>query len=450
MKQDRYTLTYRAAEVRQVMNWIGAGESGCLLGLRGAGKSNFLRFILRQEVRARYLGPAEADFTIIYVDLLALAQPAEWAVYELLLDRLLGQLRLLGPARESIEEITKLYQEVIRAKDALIGQRAIERCLALICQKSGRIVLLLDEFEAIFGHLDPALFRFLRAIRDTRKERLSYIVVATEELAELRDDLAGIDHFYRLVSRNVCGLGPYNEADARQMLRYLAGRRSLPLSEQGETRLIELSGGHASLLKSLLSLCRDANQEGDPAKLAEALLEKAAIRERCQRVWASLSASTQAALLTLAAGGQIEQQVNERLKRRGLIRASQAKMELFSPIFAGFVRQQAPAVAEHILISRSPRRVQLEERRIEDLTGLEFELLCYLYERQGRVCATDEIIENVYRKQHAQMTGGVSDEALQQLISRLRAKIEPDRSQPRYILTVRGEGYKFVMTTKGD
>jgi len=35
--------------------------------------------------------------------------------------------------------------------------------------------------------------------------------------------------------------------------------------------------------------------------------------------------------------------------------------------------------------------------------------------------------------------------ALQTLISRLRAKIEPDRS-PCYIVTVRGEGYKFVET----
>jgi DNA-binding response OmpR family regulator len=41
------------------------------------------------------------------------------------------------------------------------------------------------------------------------------------------------------------------------------------------------------------------------------------------------------------------------------------------------------------------------------------------------------------------MKGGVTDGALQTLISRLRAKIEPDRS-PRYIVTVRGEGYKFI------
>lgn len=38
----------------------------------------------------------------------------------------------------------------------------------------------------------------------------------------------------------------------------------------------------------------------------------------------------------------------------------------------------------------------------------------------------------------------MTDEALQTLVSRLRAKIEPDRSRPRYVVTVRSQGYKFV------
>ena len=37
------------------------------------------------------------------------------------------------------------------------------------------------------------------------------------------------------------------------------------------------------------------------------------------------------------------------------------------------------------------------------------------------------------------------NKTLQTLISRLRRKIEPDRGRPRYIVTVRGEGYKFVV-----
>lgn len=46
---DRHPLTYRVPEVQQVMNWIESGQSGCLVGLRRAGKSSFLRFLLRQD-----------------------------------------------------------------------------------------------------------------------------------------------------------------------------------------------------------------------------------------------------------------------------------------------------------------------------------------------------------------------------------------------------------------
>ena len=42
------------------------------------------------------------------------------------------------------------------------------------------------------------------------------------------------------------------------------------------------------------------------------------------------------------------------------------------------------------------------------------------------------------------MKGGVTDGTLQTLISRLRAKIEPDPGHPRHVVTVRREGYKFV------
>ena len=72
--QDRYTLAYRAAEARQVMNWIKAGQSGSIIGLRGAGKSNFTRFLLRNEVRQHYLGGHYSDFTFALINLLSLAK----------------------------------------------------------------------------------------------------------------------------------------------------------------------------------------------------------------------------------------------------------------------------------------------------------------------------------------------------------------------------------------
>jgi two-component system response regulator RegX3 len=38
----------------------------------------------------------------------------------------------------------------------------------------------------------------------------------------------------------------------------------------------------------------------------------------------------------------------------------------------------------------------------------------------------------------------VDDARIEKLISRLRSKIEPESTEPRYLVTVRGRGYKLL------
>jgi DNA-binding winged helix-turn-helix (wHTH) protein len=246
------------------------------------------------------------------------------------------------------------------------------------------------------------------------------------------------------VSRNVCNLGPYNTADARMMLQSLASRRSITLDAQAATCLVELSGGHAGLLKTILSLLWGAYRESGLSKLIPLLNDEPEVQIECQKVWGGLPESEQATLCAVAGGTQTGDLILRRLRRKGLLREDRLGLSFFSPLFADFVRQQLPPVTTGTVVRRSPRVVQIGARRVEGLTEMEFEVLCYLYERQGQVCTKDELIEHVYRQQYERMQGGVSDATLHTLISRLREKIEPERGQPRYVVTVRGEGYKFV------
>ncbi len=437
MTSDRYALTYRASEARQVMDWLKAGQSGCLIGLRGVGTSNFLAFLRRDDVRQHYLGQDYSDVAFILIDLLALAKQTEAAVYHLLLDRLLSKLGPAGVDTATVAEITHLQHQ-------FPVQRLIERSLDILCNRpSQRVVLLFDEFDAIFQNLPSSLFRYLRALRDHRKDQLSYIVTVTNDLANLRDDLTEVEHFYRLVSRNVCGLEPYSEADARQMIAYLASRRSLELKEQDITCLIELSGGHAGLLKSILSLLWNTPQRR-LNEISSSLNEEPTIQAECWKVWAGLPEQEQTALHFLLVGKKPNLPMLRQLKYKGVVRDDRSETRMFSPLFTDFVRRQAIPSAKEIIISRSPRQVQFGERHIDNLTELEFETLYYLYEHRERVCTKDELIEHVYGQQYDRLSGGVSDAALQTLMARLRVKIEPKRGQPRYIITVRREGYKFV------
>jgi hypothetical protein len=81
------------------------------------------------------------------------------------------------------------------------------------------------------------------------------------------------------------------------------------------------------------------------------------------------------------------------------------------------------------------------DRHVVALSPKEFALLAYLYERRGQVCSKDEIGVGVW----PEYQGGVYDYQVENLIRRLRAKLEPDPSNPQLLLTVRGMGYKLVV-----
>lgn len=442
---ERYTLSYRASETRPVLQWIKAAQCGSIIGLRGSGKSNFIRFLLRSETREHYLGPPHTNYSFVLINLLSLSERSEWAVYEMIVNNLLTQLHRSEISDKMLAQLTLVHQGLLRERDALTAERAVERCISLLCQPTTRrLVLLFDEFDAVFRDLPASLFRCLRAIRDSYKDQISYIVVGTHDLASLRTDLVEeVDHFYRLVSRNACWLGAYSEADARQMAGHLAFKHDLTLNETDLTTLLELSAGHAGLLKSILSLVWNDGEIGRLAQFtAPDLIKEDTIRRECQKIWSSLSEREKSALCAFSNKEPVSQATLTHLLKRGLMHQNGGKPQgIFSPLFAEYVKEQAPPPQTGNFIDRTSKIIQIDGRRIENLTELEEELLYYLYDHLGRVCTKDDLIEHVYR----QRNDGSSDEMLQTLLSRLRKKIEPEPERPRYILTVRSQGYKFVL-----
>ena len=72
------------------------------------------------------------------------------------------------------------------------------------------------------------------------------------------------------------------------------------------------------------------------------------------------------------------------------------------------------------------------------LTKTEFRLLCELAGNPGRVLSREQLLDRVWGY------GYFGDGRLVDVhVRRLRAKVEPDPAQPRYVVTVRGLGYKL-------
>lgn len=92
---------------------------------------------------------------------------------------------------------------------------------------------------------------------------------------------------------------------------------------------------------------------------------------------------------------------------------------------------------DYLTVDVVERRVTVGGERLK-LTPREFRLLALLVENAGRVMSHQQVLENVWGWEY------IDDvDYVRIYISHLRQKIEPDPSQPKYILTEPGVGYYF-------
>ncbi len=86
------------------------------------------------------------------------------------------------------------------------------------------------------------------------------------------------------------------------------------------------------------------------------------------------------------------------------------------------------------------RNLQLRAgKKVVQLTLMEAELLRYFIQNRGQAVSRKQILEKVWN-----LREDTDTRAIDNFIVRLRRYIEKDPARPRYLLTVRGVGYKFV------
>lgn len=95
-------------------------------------------------------------------------------------------------------------------------------------------------------------------------------------------------------------------------------------------------------------------------------------------------------------------------------------------------------VSDDLYIDPNHWEVQLRGERL-DLTSTELRLLFFLAENAGRTLSHRQLLEGVWGPEYID-----NSDYTKLFIWRLRQKIEPDPSKPRYILTERGIGYRMA------
>lgn len=90
-----------------------------------------------------------------------------------------------------------------------------------------------------------------------------------------------------------------------------------------------------------------------------------------------------------------------------------------------------------LVINREEHRCSLYGRDVQ-LTPIEFSILCYLCENQGRVVSSEELFEAVWGEKYLDNNNTVMAH-----IGRLREKLREPARKPKFIKTVWGVGYQI-------
>lgn len=124
----------------------------------------------------------------------------------------------------------------------------------------------------------------------------------------------------------------------------------------------------------------------------------------------------------------------------GLLRRQQWLQSPPAAITAQALQKSERLTIAGKVIDLSALTLDTSDGRVQ-LTLMEANLLRYLFQHEGETVSRRQILEDVWNVHESTDT-----RAIDNFIVRLRRYIEPDPANPRHLLTVRGVGYRFLLS----
>ncbi|MCB0102076.1 MAG: ATP-binding protein [Anaerolineales bacterium] len=355
---------YREDVLTKFFDYIRSGESFFVTGAPSAGKTRLMDFLMGDnqkpdrdgqvvtsaQVKKHYLGePLASKILLARVDMNRLRSDNDWGFgfFELLLNTILFAFRRLEPTEDIakiIDTVAELDSEVIESKDDLKAHRLFEYAVDMICKTYGfRICFLLDEFDETYQTMPRELFAHLRAVRDTNKYGVSYILFLRNTPDKLRPPTDN-ESFYELISRYSLGLGPFSREDAYDVIEQIGGRQKVILTPELKEGIYRLSGGHPGFIQALLKIVKDHQPSARPFADIEWYAKHDPVEEEFRKIWIGLLEEERKGFLAFVHGSTppMSKDTGKLLLTKGLLvpEARQNSVTIFSPLFQYWISKQ--------------------------------------------------------------------------------------------------------------
>ena len=205
--------------------------------------------------------------------------------------------------------------------------------------------------------------------------------------------------------------------------------------------VLRKEGFEVSIAATGVQALEEFDRSGPDIVLLDLMLPELSGTEVCRRIRA---VSNVPVIMVSAKDDEVDKVVGLELGADDYVTTPYSPRELVARIRAVLPRGPLDAAPDSAVLEAGPVRMDVE-RHVVTVGGeeqkfplKEFELLEMFLRNPGRVLTRGQLIDRVWGSDYVGDT-----KTLDVHVKRLRAKLEPNPSEPAYLVTVRGLGYKL-------
>lgn len=435
--ESHYPDTARYNEIDKILGFVKEGHSCQVIAMPGVGRGNLMGFLAyNRNIRIKHLGENQGKYHFVLANFSEIKGRPLFDAMKFIFLELASSLHERR-MEDDFGVVDGLFKESLSYNDELVLFQGLKRAVDyLTFEKNLTIVFLFERFEAYIPTVTSDFFTNLRSIRNRAKYKFSIIFSTVRPLEEILDPVLMAD-FYEYVAGHYVFLPILDQPGMDFRVKYLETVTGKKIPEDMLAKLLKITAGHGKLTRVVLETILSQNLKSNEID-AETLLHFKTVQGALYEIWHFLSPSEQQIITSIVKERKAD--TSEFLENVGLIKNNTITISLFTYFVEKFAKKQ---IDQPLLFDSASNTIRKGETVISDmLTTSEFRLLKVLLENPDRVMDREEIISSVWKE--AKTTAGVTNQAVDQLVFRLRKKLEEDPNNPQHIQTIKGRGIKFV------
>lgn len=443
----------RRPDVEGIMHHLREMNCVEVIGFSNVGKSALLRLLSQRDVWSHELGEAGGDVVPIYIDCNRMLDMTDQGFYEVV-------LRCLRESAESIatlEALEDAYNMLIERPSPFQIPLSFNQGLTAVLQNvTGKLVLLFDEFDEPFARIDSRVFLNLRALADRYGDKLVYVTATVNPLLSQQNIEGDHRHEFCELFHRTWFLATLTRPDVERYARQYMEMYEVNFIEADIDFMYKWAGGHPRLLEEVSRLLEEQLENADDDKvdrtqihleISKQFRSNEKILFECAKIWDTRSERDQEALLALfTAHEEPDPEAIEEMHRRHVLMTVDGKPQTFAQVLTNYIQRKAALTqpeSAKLWVDVDSGEVTIGGTAAEPLTNLEYKLMMLLFQNSEKIVDKYLIVTNVWGESYIDE---VDDARIEKLVSRLRQKIEPDPSNPSFLTTVRGRGYRLALS----